>query len=199
MRRIRQRAQGEGGMTLVEVLTVACLLTIVLGSVLGVVASVQQGFEKEIDRVTSVDQARLASEQVQRELFSARAVTVTDNTSMDVYTRTNETTRTGTESNCVAWRVSNGNLQSRRWPYPVVGGTTYPWWTVATNVVNTATSTPALFAIDPNPAYASRMVNINILTNANPAAGRNVEIRTSVVGRNIQYGGVDPCASNQPP
>lgn len=193
----KMAAPDEEGMTLVEVLVASSLLVLVLGSVLGVLATVQQGFEREVDRAVGVDQARLAIEQIQHEVASARAVTVANYISMDVYTRTNEDTR-GT-SKCVQWRLSSGTLQSRTWTWPWDAGQSNAWRTVATDLTNADTAADKLFELDPSSAYASRLVNITPHVNANPDSGRDVELSGSALGRNIQYGVSDPCATDQPP
>ena len=188
----------ESGFTLVEVLVTAAILMIVLAAVYSLLFSVQRGFNREVDRAQSIEQARLAVEQIQKEVLSARAVTVPNGVTMDVYTRTNETTRTSSQvSQCVRWRVTSGGvLQSQRWTPPYGAGASATVVVVATDIVNTPTDW--LFQIDPNTAYARRLVNISVRTNANPEIGNDVVVDTSVLGMNITPGVEDVCATNQP-
>ncbi len=65
------------------------------------------------------------------------------------------------------------------------------------DVANT-TSTPA-FSIATSSGFGSRLLNIDLLVNANASSGSTVEEKAAVEGRNTQYG-YDPsaCASIPP-
>lgn len=197
----RRRAHDESGFTLVEVLITASVLTVVLASVLSLLFSVQQGFNRQVSRAQSVEQARLAIEQIQKEVLSARAATVPSSgqgLTMDVYTRTNELTRTVSEaSQCVQWRIDAGRLESRRWTPPWDSSEAALWQVVATDVTNTSTN-PMFELSSPTSPYAARLVTLSLHTNADPSSGREVEIDSSILGRNITYGTTDPCATDQP-
>ena len=191
------------GFTLPEVLIAAAILVAALASVYSVLFSVQRGVEMQIDRAQSVDQVRLAVQQIQHEVLSASAVTVPaagNGLSMDVFTRTNQPTRYGqtddTKQSCTQWRINGGQLQTRRWLPPWTVAQSAPWMTVASSITNDASN--PLFEIDDNDAYADRLVNISVRANANPASGNDVLIDASVLGRNIVFGGSDPCATDQP-
>lgn len=198
---------GEEGLTLVELLVAMSILVIVLGSVYGLLFSVQNGFERQVDRSTSLDQARQALLQIDREMRSASAMTAATGTTLDAYTRTNQVSASGdaarTTQMCVQWRVVSGNLQTRMWP--LVGApATVTWRTIATNLVNTDVfEIPTRASLgrpgdgrDPKNLYNGRLLNVHILANSAPATGTNaapsVELRSSLSGRNVN-GQPDPC------
>ena len=189
---------------MVEVMVTLSILTVVLVAVFSLLFNVQRGYGRQVDRAASVEQARYASEEIQHEILSARAVTVPtagQGLTMDAWTRTNELSRSSTLlGSCVQWQVYNGALWVRHWipPYTSAQVALASWGIVTRGITNSAPAKP-LFVIDPNSAYANRLVNITIRVNANPSSGGNdVVIAASVFGRNITYGTADPCASSQP-
>lgn len=199
MRSPRGLVSREEGLTLVELLVAMSVLSIVLASVYGLLFSVQNGFERQVDRSTSLDQARLAMLQIDKEIRSASAYTSTDGVTLDAYTRTNEVSASGSgsardEQMCVEWRVTGGELQTRMWSLDPVPEKVV-WRTTATDIVNDST-TNWMFKVDEGALYSGRLLNVRILANAAPASGTNVaptvEINSSLSGRNIN-GQPDPC------
>ena len=191
-----RKAASEDGLSLPEMLIAMAVLGVVMAAMFSVLTNVQRGVERQSDRVQGVDQARLAMEQIQHEVASARALTVASGISMDVYTRTNEDTRGA--SKCVQWRVSGGDLQTRNWTPPWTNAQPVTWRTVATDLTNSTGAGMWLFQLDSNSAYANRLLNVTARVNANPASGQDTVIPGSAFARNVQYGLTDPCATDQP-
>ena len=196
LRSSRGRVAAEDGLSLPEMLVALSVLGVILTAMFSVLFNVQRGVERQTDRVASVDQARLAMEQIQHEVASARALTVQSGLTMDVYTRTNEDTRGA--SKCVQWRVNGGDLQTRTWVPPWTNAQTVHWRTVASSLTNVNNGTEWLFKLDTNTAYANRLLNITARVNTDDSSGSDVVIPGSAFARNVQYGVADPCATDQP-
>ncbi len=192
------RAQREDGMTLVELLVGMSIMTVVVAAAYSLLFSVQNGVERQIDRQSSVDQARLGVEQIDRELRSAQYMTETSaggtGMGLRVYTLANETTR---GAMCEEWRKNGDELQSRYWPVSFAVGSTYPWRTVATGIQNAAGED--IFDIDSSAAYGGRLLHVDLRVNTNPGSvtNSNVQIKTDLTARNVS-GGTNPCDASQP-
>src|SRR5712691_4509432 len=63
-----RRQRDESGMTLVELMVSTAMLGVVLSIFFGVLVSVQTGLVRQTDRSRSNDQARLAVEEIDREV-----------------------------------------------------------------------------------------------------------------------------------
>jgi prepilin-type N-terminal cleavage/methylation domain-containing protein len=212
--RIRDRIHSDEGMTLVELLVAMSILGIVVMAFLGVMGSVQRGFERQSARSQSNDQARLAVEEIDREIRSGNVLYdpasesdpangIAAGMSLRVYTQSNGNIRTPS-SVCVQWRIQNQLLERRQWatnwlddPDTLVS----PWHTVADHIMNRTVS-PAVtaFTLDQSQAqFGSRIVKIRILANENPSYGQTVEIDESVTGRDTEFGyPVNICSSIPP-
>jgi type II secretory pathway pseudopilin PulG len=211
--------RAEGGITLVELMITISLLSVVLVMFFTVLASVQGSLVRQSSRSTSNDQARLAVQELDREIRSGNVLYdpslesdaahfIFPGMSLRVYTQSNATTREGgglSGERCVQWRIkyrkygSDGvtllavkdrryELQRRQWAQqagtPVAGSDTN-WQAVADRVMNRSVSPQkAAFTVDP----AKRTVSISILTNSDSSAGGNVQVDTTVEGRNTIYG-----------
>jgi len=206
------RNRDERGMSLAELMVTVGILSVVMAAVLGIMASVQSGVNRQIKLATSLDQAHLASVQLDREIRSATAMSVpggSNGMEFNAYTQTNVTTGQRATPMCVQWRVSGQTLQSRMWPYPAGAGP-YLWRSVATNIVNqTPTENPGTPApmFDIPAGYGGRLVEVTVLANANPHSAANpggsrtdATVQTYLTGRNIAVGSVNPCnvLANQP-
>src|SRR5438067_7681677 len=190
-------------MTLVELIVTISLLMVVLAIFLNILAAVQNGLVAQTDRSTSNDNARLAVEELDREIRSGNVLydpaTESDaghdiyrGMSLRIYTQSNANSRPGFR--CVQWRItSGGELQTRNWwtdwrssPSTLVAG----WRVVADHVVNRTDSPPVTaFSLDTSDAsYGSRLVKIVIVVNENPAHEQDVRVESSVEGRNTTFG-----------
>jgi len=217
--RLRRRLRGESGMTLVELMIAMGLLGVVIMALLGTLASVQRRVGRESDRSLSNDQARLAVEELDRELRSGNVLYdpnpqppptpippwVSDPShgiypgmSLLIYTQTNANTRTPNPGfRCVQWRAYNQQLQRRDWTTEDPAGTVTTFRVIADHIVNAAPN--YLFTLDPTTAYGGRLIDINLIVNQNPGSGQNVGIKASVEGRDTQYGYPVTACSTIPP
>ena len=211
-RRIRNlREHPEAGFTLIEMVMVFLLLGLILGAFTTVLVSVQASLKKESDRSVANDQARLAVEQLDRQIRSGNllydprsendvAHGIYPGMSLRIYTQNNATTHTP-GNRCVQWRIQNSQLQTRDWsPAWRDDDIVDPWRVVAQNIVNQTVSpqVPA-FVLDPDLTKGSRTMQITILANANPKSGQNVKIQESITGRNTEYGYPSSVCSDIPP
>jgi prepilin-type N-terminal cleavage/methylation domain-containing protein len=165
IRRARSRLASEAGFTLVEMLIAMSLLTVVMVVFMGALFTAQNTVNRSTARSTSNDQARLAVQELDREIRSGNvlynpancppppgnpaglptcdaAVGITPNMSLLVYTQTNANTRNpGNE--CVQWRITPvdalglSHLQRRAWSVNwQTDGIVFGWRDVAEDVVN---------------------------------------------------------------
>src|SRR5438105_3875476 len=192
-------------MTLVELIVTISLLMVVLAIFLNILAAVQNGLVAQTDRSTSNDQARLAVEELDREIRSGNVLYdpaaendathfIFPGMSLRIYTQANAPTReSGGNSGerCVQWRVkynkaqSESELQRRDWTQTAgVPGTSSPWRIIADHVYNRVSPQRSAFTVDP----AKRIVNIAVLVNRSSNHGKTVEVDTTVEGRNTIYG-----------
>jgi hypothetical protein len=211
-------------MTLVELSVTVALLGIVMMALLSTVWTVQNAFNRQADRSTSVDQVRLAVEELDKEIRSGNllydpslepnlpAKGIQPYMSLRVYTQANASTR-NPGNRCVEWRILNGDLQRRDWSetYPAAGSVVNGWRTIANNVVNLsvnpqvrafqlATSNPLS---SPSPGtpnqYGSRTLDIAFVVQANSWSGSPVEVDESVTGRDTEYGYPTNVCATVPP
>jgi type II secretory pathway pseudopilin PulG len=181
-------------MTLVELLVTTSLLGVVSVIFLSIMASVQSGVQMETDRSNDNDQARLAVQQLDREVRSgnvlydpgAEPAPFTPYYSLRVYTQSNANIRTP-GNRCVQWRIQEGELQRRDWDGLNPAATVSGWRVVAENLVNVDLGIPA-FVLDSDPLKGSRIVNVTIVTQTDPDSGNPVRISASLTGRNTSYG-----------
>src|SRR5207253_5872781 len=124
----RRRLRLESGMTLAELMVTMSVLSVVLAMFLTILISVQNAVGRESDRSQSNDQARLAVEELDKEIRSGNVLydpslagkawsddaanSIYPGMSLLVYTQTNAVTR-NPGNRCVQWRINNGVLQRR--------------------------------------------------------------------------------------
>ncbi|MEX1047102.1 MAG: prepilin-type N-terminal cleavage/methylation domain-containing protein [Actinomycetota bacterium] len=210
----------ERGMTLPELLVGMTLLVAVMSIVFTVLASVQEGYEDQSKRSINNDQMRLAIEQIDKEIRSANAFTVTtsawvadttqpvEGTNLVVYTQTSADTREGGFS-CVQWRVQGGELQSRRWPLnwesdadELITG----WREVASSVIvdPVTYANGTYFSIPSNVGYGDRLLRTQVVVNSSSDLNEtsNLKQTRDIAGRNVQFLSSDDsnvCMDNLPP
>jgi type II secretory pathway component PulJ len=201
-------------MSLVEMMVSLLILSMVLGAFFLVVPVVQQAFSRETGRSASNDQARLASQEIDREIRSGNLLYDPKNEndpahgiypymSMRVYTQSNADTRNpGTR--CVQWRILNNQLQRRAWStdWRDPGGVVDGWRVIADGIVNNSVSpTVRAFQIDGDPSKGGRTMLITILSRSSnlPGANTPVKITQSITGRDTEYGYPLGICSDIPP
>ncbi len=189
---LTQRRRHQAGLTLVELLVTMLLLTIVLAICVQIFMAMNQSLGRTEGTTQNTDQARLAVQSIDRQIRSgnvfydpadevASASTLSNPAGLvlRVYTQANG------DQKCVLWRIKDGELQTRGWEPSNLAGAT-PWRVVASNIVNTS-ATPA-FVLDSASAYGGRLINLRLMVNQNPAKFTTVEFKTSIAGRNTEYG-----------
>jgi len=139
------------------------------------------------------------------------ALGITQNMTLLIYTQTNANSR-NPGNQCVQWRITPistdgiSTLQRRAWSVNwQTDSIVFGWRDVAVNVVNrqppgSGTAVPA-FALDPEPAYGSRVVKVTILTNGDPnnTESTTVTNTTELAGRNTEYGYPSNICTTIPP
>jgi prepilin-type N-terminal cleavage/methylation domain-containing protein len=197
MRRIAGLARREDGMSLVELLVAMMILGIVAAVFATTLSSVQRVVSHTDSRTQNNTQARLAIEELDREIRSGNVLYdpgsgADANYRFKIYTQSNAPTRDPAPGYvCRLWRItSTYDLQTRFWP-PTMPLDATDWRTVATGVVNRAL-TPAVpaFALDPDPNKGGRTVNIVLMMNNDLANRPNetLKVQSALTGRNTSYG-----------
>jgi prepilin-type N-terminal cleavage/methylation domain-containing protein len=204
------RLDDESGMTLVEMMVTLSLLGVVIGAFLGIFDSVQKALVREGTRTTTVDQTRLAIEELDREIRSGNVIYDPANEpspsigyyGLRVYTQANAPTRNGGQPMCVQYRIQNKSLLRRWWPSGNTAAST-GWRDVADGIQNyvaagSPNNVPA-FQLDTSPSegggtiLGSRIVDITLLVNSKTSdvTSGTVRLISSVAIRNQTSG--DPC------
>jgi len=204
--RIVHRANGERGMTLVELLVAMLILGIVVASFTAILGSVQTGVTRQDSLSQTLDQSRLALEQLDREMRSGnvlydpalenaaagtpgRVASCTGcipGDTLRVYTQTNADTR-GTYQ-CVLWKIAGGQIMTRSWP-PLDPDSATPWRIVATGIVNQNVGQLA-YTLDPDPLKGGRTLDVVYAANSDITkhSTQTTRIQGSFTGRNTSYG-----------
>ncbi len=212
-RPVRRFLAGEPGMTLVELAVSVAILVIALTAFMAVLPSVQNALTRQANRSQSNDQARLAVEEMDREIRSGNLLYnpqgendpthgIYPYMALRVYTQNNADTRIP-GNQCVQWRILNNQLQRRAWsPSWQDDGIVEDWHVVAEGIVNNSVS-PVVraFQLDSDPVKGSRTLIITILSRASTSAGSNtpVQITQSVTGRDTEYGYPSNVCTTIPP
>ncbi|HVA42920.1 MAG TPA: prepilin-type N-terminal cleavage/methylation domain-containing protein [Acidimicrobiales bacterium] len=191
----------EGGFTLIELVVSSALTVLALGMVVSVLTSAQTTEARVAGRSVNNDQARLAVNELDRQIRSANLLYDPSTESppymsLLVYTQANSVER------CVQWQIQNEQLLTRSWSSTwQTDGLVSSWRVVATNVVNEiVTPVVPAFALDTSqPTYGERILNIDLVVNdsTNPASA--AELRASVTGRNTEYGYPATVCATVPP
>ena len=184
--RRRSYRRDETGTTLVEILISMTIFSLALAMVYSVLITVQRQTTDQTSRADSVGNARLALQQMDRQVRSGNVLynpaTEALPLSMRVYTQANGDQR------CVQWQVDNTKLRTRSWSTTwLTDGQVSAWAVVAHDVVNTAAAPP--FALQGgSTAYGSRLIDITLLVKSPTADGGPVNVTSSLSGRNTAYG-----------
>lgn len=187
-------------MTLVELLVAMFILGVVALVFTTTLGAVQRRVVDQERLSRTLDQARLAIQQLDREIRSGNVLYDPSLENMGVsscsgclpgytlrvYTQSNATTRGGYR--CGLWQIDGGGrLLVRYWPPSDPTGAT-AWREVATGIVNRQLSEPA-FELEDDPLKGSRTVNVSLAVNEDLAhrPGQTVRIQASLTGRNTSY------------
>lgn len=193
--RLAERARDERGMSLVEVMVASIVLGVVVLVFTGTLASIQKAVVNQDNLSRTNDQARLAVEQLDREIRSGNVLydPADEDPPYDpfytvrVYTQTNAPSRN--TFSCVLWEITEaGELRTRRWPPDSVIDAT-AWRVVATGIVNRELGVPA-FELDTDPLKGERTLSITLRVNEDfeNRPSQTIEIQESLTGRNTSYG-----------
>jgi prepilin-type N-terminal cleavage/methylation domain-containing protein len=202
-----RRVHDAAGMTLPEIMITMSIMSIVLLIVTSVLASVQRTVAYEQSLSTTLDDARLAVQELDREMRSGNVLydPALENAplgtpgridscagclpgyTLRVYTQTNADTRG--VYRCVLWKIdSNQKLWTRWWP-PSDPADASAWTLVTDGVVNRALGVPA-FTLDPDILKGGRTLNLVYSVNSNLSYRPNqtANVQASLTGRNTSYG-----------
>ncbi len=194
----------EEGFTVIELAVAMFVLSVVLSVFFAALVSVQNAANREDHTGQNNDQARVAVEELDREIRSASVVynpasEAVPNYAFRVYTLSNAATRGAV---CELWQITSaGQLQNRTWPANTPSSAT-PWYTVATGIVNRSLS-PAVpaFTLDSTPSAAGRTVDVVLMVNGNLSTegSSTLRIQTAVTGRNMTPASSTSVCSATPP
>ena len=200
---LRLRMRGDRGTSMVE-LTVALAILLLVPIVFGdFLINMQNAVSRATSGTERNDNARLASEEIDREIRSGNVFYdpasegdatngIVANQGLRVYTQANAPTNTPAYR-CVQWRVTTDKkLQSRWWP-PKEGAVSYysqatSWRTVVEDVVNRTTSptVPAFTLTTPVAGTTARTILVRFVTQASSDT-KSLEVDASITGRNTQF------------
>ena len=191
----------EGGFTLVELMITMAMMVMVVVVFLSVFWNVNQGVATQRERSIANDQARLAIENLDREIRSGNVIY--DPAAEDlpgygfrIYSQSNAPSRTSgsiyTNSqgfSCVEWVINDDRQLARRFWKPGVPTVFSSWRVLAENVVNRVDGieVPA-FTVDTVNAPRTVVVTLMVDTDTDEIVSRPVRIQTSITGRNTTVG-----------
>jgi len=206
-------------MTLVELMIVLIVLSVVLVIFGTVMTGVQRAANRQSDRSGSNDQARLAIEEMDKEIRSGNVLydpglsgcaptpcpwsddapnQIYPGMALLIYTQTNAVNR-NPGNRCVQWRIAGGQLMRRDYTTTwQTDGLVSGWRLIADHIVNQQGVSPA-FQLDPDPNKGGRTIIVSFLVNQNAASGQNVKIQASISGRNTEYGYPSNVCATIPP
>ena len=202
-RHLRMARRDERGMTLVELMVSVSLMMLVATIFTTVLLSIQRSVITQQARSEMNDQARLALDQMDREIRSGNylydptdeaaglcaGLDCAPSYSLRVYTQVNAPNRTPPQQ-CVQWVIDDQQLFRRAWA-PGASESLSGWRMVADGIVNREplVGVPA-FSID----ATERILDITLMLNSefgSPNAPQTVRMNTSIAIRNPATAG--PC------
>ncbi len=199
----RPAERGEHGVSVVEVVVTLALLAVILAIFSSQMVAMFDRVHTASRRSESNDSVRLAIQELDRQVRSGNVIhdpgdEIPAGMSLRVYTQSNA--RTATEpSRCVLWRIVDGRLETRAWSTSGVWLT--DWRVVAEHLRNSSTAdppTPAFEFYEADSGFGQRIVQVSLLVNRDEREGRDVEIRASLTGRNVQFGHPQSLCENVP-
>ncbi|MDQ3990768.1 MAG: hypothetical protein M3245_00455 [Actinomycetota bacterium] len=198
MSRLRALLRREGGMSLAELMTTMMVMAIAVSATLSVLSSTQAAVGREQRRSRMNDQARLAVQQVDREVRSGSliydpALETVPFQRLRVLTQANATTRIP-PTQCVQWELlPTGELRRRSWVPGAAPTVVSDWRVVAEDIVNADPSVgEPTFRLDPE-VEGGRVLDVTLIVRSGGPQGvsRDIRVNTSIAIRNSTEG--DPC------
>lgn len=201
-----RRATGDDGMTVSELAIALGIFSIVMTIFFSVLAVVQTNTVKQTNRSISNDEARIAMQQIDREIRSGNVFQdPTDGgMAMRIYSQANFPTRPSGHR-CVQWQIKDEQLETRSWD--VAWLTTKDvgtWRTVARHIVNERAAVPA-FTLDTSVQYggdptnaSGRVLRLTIVSNKSQASGEDVVLSAAINGRNTRLSDSSTPCDNAP-
>lgn len=186
VRRRLTQSEHDSGVSLVEVLVTMMIFSLIMAGIYSVLITVQRQSRDISGREETVGNARLATEQMDRQIRSGNVLydpaKETLPLSMRVYTQANGNERS------IQWQVLGTQLRMRAWSTSwKFDGNVSSWGIVARGLQNTSTTPP--FALEGgSTAYGSRLVDIDLRVKDPASSGNVLQIKTSLSGRNTLYG-----------
>lgn len=204
-----RRARGDEGLSLIELIVAMGVFSIVMTMFFTVLVVLQQNTAKATNRSISNDEARLAMQQIDREIrsgnvFQDPATELTPGMTMRIYSQANFPTRPSGHR-CVQWRIDAEQLETRSWDVNwATSGDVSPWRIVARNVVNVRAGVDA-FTLDTSVQYGGdptnatgRVLRLNLVTNRHESSGEDVTLSAAINGRNTRLSDSTTPCSNAP-
>jgi len=178
------RSDGDRGVSLVELLVTMMIFSLIMAGIYSVLITVQRQSRDISGREETVGNARLAIEQMDRQIRSGNVLYDDQTTeaplSMRVYTQANGDER------CVQWQVLGTQLRMRTWsPTWRTDLNVSSWGVIARGLQNTSATPPFT---SPSSTYGSRLVDIDLRVKDPSSSGNVLQIKTSLSGRNTLYG-----------
>lgn len=185
----------DEGMTLVELLVSMVLTTLVLAITFSIMVTVERQTKDNQARAESVSQARSALARIDRQVRSGNVLfdpaLESLPLSMRVYTQANGDQR------CVQWQIHNGSLRMRSWATTwEFDSNVSAWETVGLQVTNDVNMNESIDVDDVSPfklqssatSYGPRVVDVSLRVKDPASEGKDVDVVTSLAGRNTIYG-----------
>jgi prepilin-type N-terminal cleavage/methylation domain-containing protein len=198
---LRTRLQPEEGFTLVEMVVAMGILSLVLIVFFSTLSAIQGAVARQDNLSQTNDQARLALQELDREIRSANIIydpatesykpsgIAVSGFALRAYTQSNYGTGRSTYV-CALWQITTSQaLQVRTWP-PQQPSQATAWRTVAEGIVNSAVPSAA----SPTPAFSLSSsgftVSVTLLVNRDllKRPTQTETLQGAVTGRNISYG-----------
>jgi type II secretory pathway pseudopilin PulG len=190
----------EAGFTLVELMITMAMMVMVVVVFLSVFWNVNQGVATQRERSIANDQARLAIENLDREIRSGNVIydpAVEDEPGYGfrIYSQSNAPTRSSSiytnaqGFTCVEWAINDDEELVRRFWKPGTPTVFADWRVLAENVVNKVPGIdqPA-FTVDTVNAPRTVVITLMVDTDTAETVSRPVRIQTSITGRNTTVG-----------
>lgn len=199
---MRRLLHGQDGFTLVELMIVMFMMSIVIVIFTSVFENVNEGVARQQERSRANDEARLAIEQLDREIRSGNVLYDPEDDvpafyTFRIYSQANATTRDTSPyadvsgATCVQWLINDDEELTHRFWKPGDPSVVSGWRVVAEHVVNRTLATPVpAFSLDEDPIRSSRTVVVSLMVDADTSesVSRPVRIQTSLTGRNSTLG-----------
>jgi type II secretory pathway pseudopilin PulG len=196
----------EDGFTLIEMVISFALMAMVGTAFLSILGSTQGAVAKEDLQSQTLNQARLAFDELDREIRSGNMIydpslenstncggyTCAPYFALRIYTQANGNTRTPSNQ-CVQWIITTNNQLLRRAWAPGAPASLDGWRVVADGIVN-RTSSPSYSAFW-GATTGSRTVNVQLQVNATASDPRSKRVDLLYNSFSIRnYATGDPCS-----